>query len=65
MAKVKRREVGIFTWLAALDELYHAVTNVITKTVKHPGMPSALVRLRNSQQKLKRLQSTLEVVKKP
>ena len=65
MARMKRREVGIFTWLAALDEFYHAVTNVVTKTIKHPGMPSALVRLRQSQQKLKRLQSTLDVVKKP
>ena len=64
MAKVKRREVGIFTWLEALDGLYHAVTNVITKTVQHPGMPSALVRLRKAQQKLKKLQTTLELVKK-
>ena len=60
----KPRSVGIFTWLAALDALYWAVEDVINKTVGHPRLPSALVKLRKAQRKLACLQAELEVVKR-
>ena len=59
----KRKNVSLFTWLKALDKLCIAAENVVNKTIRHPRLPDAMVKLRMTLKKVKKLQTELEYVK--
>ena len=60
LMSAKRTNVSLFTWLEALDKLYFAAENVVNKTIGHPRLPDAMVKLRKALKQVHKLQTELE-----